>query len=95
MRNPTSEVVTRSHATMVSMTSPESPRGTWPARKFRLDDQTWHVARVKLATDQESWQSVMEVLAWAWLAGLIDVNAIREQLKESPDAALWHALLEK
>lgn len=78
---------------MVPMSTPESPRNSWPARKVRLDDQSWHVARVKLATDKESWQGVMETLAWAWIAGLIDVNEVREKLRTDPDAELWQKLL--
>ena len=70
------------HVTMVSMTTPDSPRSTWPARKVRLDDQNWKAARVKLANDEESWQGVMETLAWGWLAGVIDVGEVREKLKE-------------
>ena len=82
MRNPTSERLARHHATMEPVTTPDSPRNAWPARKVRLDDQTWKSARLKLAQDDESWQGVMETLAWGWLAGLVDVAALREQLKE-------------
>ena len=80
MRNPTSELLARHHATMEPVTTPDSPRNTWPARKVRLDDQTWKSARQKLLDDDESWQGVMETLAWGWLAGLVDVAALREQL---------------
>jgi hypothetical protein len=94
MNEPASSLLARHHATMVPMsTTPESPRNKWPQRPFRLDDQTWHAAKVKLATDRESWQRLMETLAWAWIAGLIDPDAVREQLKVSPDASLWHNLL--
>lgn len=67
---------------MEPVTTPESPRNTWPARKIRVDDQTWHAARVKLATDGESWQGVMESLAHGWLSGAIDLEAVRAQLKQ-------------
>lgn len=65
---------------MGPMTTPESPRHKWPDRKFRLDDQSWKAIRLKLATDEESWQQVMETLARAWLAGLSDLDEIRKQL---------------
>lgn len=83
MRKPTSERLARLHATMEPVTTPESPRNTWPARKIRLDDQTWYAARVKLATDGESWQGVMEALAHGWLSGVIDLSEVRSQLKAS------------
>jgi hypothetical protein len=93
MKNPTSGLLTRHHATMVSMTSPESPRTSWPQRQFRLDDQSWKSVRVKLATDEEKWQNVMETLAWGWISGLIDVNEVREKLRTDPAAKLWRNLL--
>jgi len=81
---------------MVPMsTTPESPRNKWPQRSFRLDDQSWKRVRVKTAEDEESWQSVMEALAWGWISGVLDVDAVREQLKSSPAAEMWHDLLPK
>jgi riboflavin biosynthesis pyrimidine reductase len=79
MRNRTSKLLARHHATMVSMTT---LRKDWPQRQFRLDNETMQTVRVKLATDGEKWQSVMETLARGWLAGVIDVNEIRRQLED-------------
>ena len=62
---------------MVSMTT---LRKDWPQRQFRLDDETMKAARVKLATDGEKWQGVMETLARAWLAGMIDMDELRARL---------------
>lgn len=81
MRIPASELLSRSHATMEPVTTPESPRNTWPARKFRLDDQRWKAARVKLATDSENWQGVMETLAIGWLSGELDLPEVRDRLR--------------
>lgn len=82
MRNTTSERLARFHATMGPVdTTPESPRNTWPARKFRLDDQTWRDARVKMATADENWQGVMEALALGWLSGVIDLESVRAELQ--------------
>lgn len=81
MKNPVSEVAKRSHGTMELMTTPESPRNQWPARKVRLDDQTWKAARQRLLDDEESWQSVAELLTHAWLANLVDVKELRATLK--------------
>lgn len=80
MQSPTSEALARCHATMEPVTTPESPRNSWPARKIRLDDESWRTARMKLASDDESWQGVMETLAFGWIAGLVDLPALREQL---------------
>ncbi len=66
---------------MALMTTPDSPRNTWPARKVRIDDQTWKAARVKLAEDEETWQGVMETLALGWLKGEIDVAVVRDRLQ--------------
>jgi predicted double-glycine peptidase len=46
----------------------------WPARKVRLDDETWKQIRMKLAADDENWQGVMETLARDWLAGKIIID---------------------
>lgn len=81
MRNPVSEVVARSHGTMELMTTPESPRNQWPARKVRLDDQTWKAVRQRLLDDDESWQAVAELLTHAWLTGLVNVEELRATLK--------------
>ncbi|WP_227985554.1 hypothetical protein [Nocardia spumae] len=71
---------------MVSMTTPQSPRNKWAPRTVRLDDQSWKDARVKLATDEESWQGVMETLARGWLAGVIDVDSVRKKLQKAEEA---------
>ena len=78
MRTPTSELLsTRHHATMVTMTA---LRKDWPQRQFRLDDATMKTLRVKLATEEEKFQGVMESLARGYIAGLIDLATLREEL---------------
>ncbi|MEV0361012.1 hypothetical protein AB0H71_33625 [Nocardia sp. NPDC050697] len=64
------------------MTTPDSPRNKWAPRTVRLDDETWKSARVKLATDGESWQGVMETLAHGWLSGAIDLEHVRAALSK-------------
>lgn len=86
MRNPTSERLARLHVTMMSMTTtPQSPRNKWAPRTVRLDDQSWKVARVKLAADEESWQGVMETLARAWMAGVINIDSVRKKLEKAQE----------
>ncbi|WP_330186047.1 hypothetical protein OHB26_39310 (plasmid) [Nocardia sp. NBC_01503] len=64
------------------MTTPESPRNTWPQRKVRLDDQRWKQVRIKLAQDEENWQGV-----WScWLSG--DVRCPTCALTEGTRTAL-------
>ena len=86
MKNTTSARLSRHHGTMLSMTAPkttpDSPRNQWPARMFRLDEESMAAVRVKLAPTGEKWQGLVEVLVRGWLAGLIDADKIREQLKE-------------
>ena len=74
MKEPVSRLLASHHATMVSMTTPESPRNRWPQRQFRLDDETWKQIRMKLAADEENWQGVMETLARDWLAGKVTLD---------------------
>ena len=81
MKISAARLVTRSHATMEPVTTPDSPRNTWPARKVRIDDQNWKSARVKLAQESETWQAVMETLALGWLADEVDIDALRERLQ--------------
>lgn len=72
----------RQHATMVPVTTPESPRNTWPQRKVRLDDQRWKQVRIKLAQDEENWQGVVELLVQGWLSGDVLLSDVRAHLKE-------------
>ncbi|WP_330186040.1 hypothetical protein OHB26_39275 (plasmid) [Nocardia sp. NBC_01503] len=64
------------------MTTPESPRNTWPQRKVRLDDQRWKQVRIKLAQDEENWQGVVELLVQGWLSGDVLLSDVRAHLKE-------------
>lgn len=86
MRNPTSERLSSIHATMVSMTTPQSPRNKWAPRTVRLDDQSWKATRVKLAADEETWQGVMETLHQGWMLGVVDLDALRKKIKKAQEA---------